>query len=297
MPPIAAMASPLDDLHELARTLGTDKHEHGFTLYYPSLLNRFRTLDIDLLEIGVLNASSLRLWKQWMPNASVFGADNRRTLPNEPVKIEDGITIIKADQHSLADVRRLATHRPWSVVIDDGSHKPTDQLVTFMEIFPRLVPRGVYIIEDIETNYWARGYGRGYLYNWNMKDETNETDVVGRFIDTIHMVVNRYLQCHHPSSPVFSKEVDSWIGSVTFIRNAIAVVKRDRPMRHFHFGRGKFNCWERRFDRARSMPRSVEEVLADTPEQRLARAAALREPASKAKLDGGLSDLGKRPSR
>ena len=66
---------------------------------------------------------------------------------------------------------RLGLLRNWSVVVDDGSHKPSDQLHTFLEIFPRVEPRGVHNIEDIETSFYARGYGRGYLYNWNMADE------------------------------------------------------------------------------------------------------------------------------
>ena len=89
-------------MHALAAAFGTDKHKHGFTLYDPSLLERFRPLAFDLLEIGVLGGSSLRLWRAWFPRARVFGAGLQQ---KQTVQSDDGIMILGADQHRLADVR------------------------------------------------------------------------------------------------------------------------------------------------------------------------------------------------
>ena len=58
-----------------------------------------------------------------------------------------------------------------------------------------------------------------------MLDESAETDVVARFLDAVHMTLNRKFQCYEPSSPVFSAAIDARIGSITFLRNAVAVVK------------------------------------------------------------------------
>ena len=66
-----------------------------------------------------------------------------------------------------------------------------------------------------------------------------------------------------------------------FLRNAIAVIKAPSTYRYpDHERLGKMNCGEARFQRARSMPRSVESVLADSEEKRLMTAKERREPAS-----------------
>ena len=42
----------------------------------------------------------------------------------------------------------------WDIVIDDGSHLPRHQLVSFCALFPFVRPGGLYIIEDIESSYY-----------------------------------------------------------------------------------------------------------------------------------------------
>jgi len=42
----------------------------------------------------------------------------------------------------------------WDIIIDDGSHVPRHQLITFTSLFPCVRPGGVYVIEDIESSYY-----------------------------------------------------------------------------------------------------------------------------------------------
>ena len=39
-----------------------------------------------------------------------------------------------------------------NVIIDDGSHVASDQLITLSNFYPMLKPGGIYIIEDIVEN-------------------------------------------------------------------------------------------------------------------------------------------------
>lgn len=39
------------------------------------------------------------------------------------------------------------------IIVDDGSHAPSDQIVTFEELWPVLKPNGVYICEDVHGKY------------------------------------------------------------------------------------------------------------------------------------------------
>src|SRR6202008_2820925 len=44
---------------------------------------------------------------------------------------------------------------PFDVILDDGSHMNSHIALTFRHLFPNgLAPGGVYIVEDIHSNYW-----------------------------------------------------------------------------------------------------------------------------------------------
>lgn len=288
----AAVASgnDLTALHHIAESHGTDKSIHGSALLYPYLLSALRFAGpFNLLEIGVFREESLRMWRDWLPCARVFGAGKNHAKPS------GNFTVWTVDQHVDAQVRQLADRMTWTVVVDDGSHKPTDQLRSFMRFFPLLKPGGVYIIEDIETSYWARGYGRGFLYDWTMEDESEETDVVLRFQRAQELVLNKRYMCREPT-PVFSPTVDSMIGAIFLMRNVIGVVKTPEeltspPWEHYKKLHGKQNCRERRWQPAKFQFRSVEAVLNDTRAERRARAFAEKEPAGPRDLRGGVVDV------
>ena len=48
------------------------------------------------------------------------------------------------------------------VVVDDASHRGSDQIASFEVLYPLVDENGVYICEDTRTSYWSQ-YGGGYL--------------------------------------------------------------------------------------------------------------------------------------
>ena len=214
-----------------------------------------------MLEIGVLREQSLRMWEEYFPHAQVFGADVRR---------HRGERMIQLDQSNPSQLRQVAKLRNWTVVLDDGSHKPTHQLATFMTFFPLLRPGGVYIIEDVETSYWARRRGRGTLYGWSMRDEDNSTDVIMRLQQVVHSGLNAKYQCPDSADDmpaVFSLRVDREVAAVIFLRNAVAVIKapgryvsHERKGVAFYSKRWAQDCNETRWTVGRRLP-SVASVL------------------------------------
>ena len=177
-----------------------------------------------MLEIGVNREASLRMWDTFFPNARVFGAD---------VKEYSSSRILKLDQSKTEDLERIASERPWRLVIDDGSHKPSHQLATFLTFFPRMPAGSTYIIEDTEISYWAPcDVENGLrLYHWNL--EGDNIDIVGMFRDAVDSALNHHLLCpgSAPYEPVFGTAIDETIGTVSFIRNAIVIYKAPRAGR------------------------------------------------------------------
>jgi hypothetical protein len=148
---------------ELCRIAARHDTDKGldFTLVYHSLLSHVREAPLRLLEIGLYNGGSLRMWREYLPNATLHGIDvDRRTLayeleiPGTKVRLVD-----QADARALrAFVDELGGS--YDVIVDDGGHTMEQQIVSFEVLFPHVVSGGIYVIEDLGTSYFVEYGGR-----------------------------------------------------------------------------------------------------------------------------------------
>ena len=138
---------------ELASLAGsTDKgmHDHGFVEVYERFFFQYRYKQIRILEIGIYNGDSLKLWSNYFAQASIFGID---VVPKPEVDSEQIKTYI-ADQADRAQLQRfIDTHGgDFDIIIDDGGHSMQQQQVSFGFLFPFVKPGGYYVIEDLHTS-------------------------------------------------------------------------------------------------------------------------------------------------
>lgn len=112
----------------------------------------YRDRSINILEIGVLKGGSMRLWEKYFPKANIYGID----IDEECQQYEsDRTKIFIGDQGDVSFLRNIKAKIPRiDIIIDDGSHRAKDQKITFEEMYYHLSTPGVYLIEDIELNYW-----------------------------------------------------------------------------------------------------------------------------------------------
>ena len=140
----------MDDfsLNALGILCGTDKSQLGFDYlrHYDRSLSRFRDVPMNLVEIGVANGASTKMWKRYFPKALIVGVDIQercKAYEEERLKIEIG------SQSDGTFLDALMAKYPPTVMIDDGSHIASDIIFTFERAFPALLPGGCYIIEDL----------------------------------------------------------------------------------------------------------------------------------------------------
>ena len=126
---------------------GIWKWEHYYDVY-DRHLSRFRGKSIGILEIGVLGGGSLYMWRDYFgPDARIYGLDINPACKELE---KDGFEIFVGDQGDPEFWKRLLREVPMiDVVIDDGGHRPHQQVVTLKSLLPHLRPGGVYICEDI----------------------------------------------------------------------------------------------------------------------------------------------------
>lgn len=128
------------------------KWVHYFDIYEHHF-ERFRGKAPTILEIGVLGGGSLAMWKEYFgPDAKIIGIDiNPECKQHEG----PGIEIFIGSQDDPAVLEAVLSKYPdIDVVLDDGSHQMRHMISSFQYIYPRISPRGCYMVEDTHTCYW-----------------------------------------------------------------------------------------------------------------------------------------------
>jgi hypothetical protein len=146
------------DLCRLAERHDTDKGT-TYTQVYHRWLAHVREQRLRMLEIGLYNGGSLRMWRDYLPNAVLHGIDiDARTLayqdevPNSQVRLVDQGNAAELD----AFVAELGGN--YDFILDDGGHTMVQQIVSFEVLWPQVMPGGIYAIEDLGTSYFPH-YG------------------------------------------------------------------------------------------------------------------------------------------
>lgn len=134
-----------------------DKWRHYFPIYERYFAEYVGTA-VRVLEIGVSHGGSLQLWKRYFgPKAEIVGVDiDARCKAYE----EDQISI------EIADQAHLPLLGSFDIVIDDGSHRKSDQEASFKDLWPST--SGIYLFEDCHQAYPDITVTDGFLipYPW-----------------------------------------------------------------------------------------------------------------------------------
>lgn len=133
-------------LRDLFTQYGSDKNtHHSYGPFYEELL---ADLGVGaLLEVGIAGGGSLRAWRDWFPDSTVIVGLDHHANPG-PIP---GVTQVRADSTNRAQVDAALRDAKFDVIIDDGCHWIPEQKATWENLWHRVRPGGVYVIEDIQA--------------------------------------------------------------------------------------------------------------------------------------------------
>lgn len=151
-------------LCELAYKYGTDKCpqiSHNYTpLYYEMLKDRRETVK-KVLELGIgtrgrmgrravphyVTGASLYMWRDFFPNAQVYGADFLGTALFEAERIKTFF----CDERKAEDLAAVIeqTGPDIDLFVDDANHWGCCQVFACLNLMPMLDKDVLYIIEDV----------------------------------------------------------------------------------------------------------------------------------------------------
>ena len=135
----------------------TDKISHGFLDVYQDHLAAHRYDVKKILEIGLFNGNSARLWREYFPNAEIYVLDNLELPQSKRAyqELSETINIKVADQANRSDLKDAINlfGSDFDIIIDDGGHLMDQQQISLGFLFPHLKPGGWYIVEDLHTSF------------------------------------------------------------------------------------------------------------------------------------------------
>ncbi|RYZ29580.1 MAG: class I SAM-dependent methyltransferase [Chitinophagaceae bacterium] len=176
-----------------------NKWMHYFDIY-DRHLNKYVGKDITILEIGVFQGGSLKMWKEYFgDNVKIYAIDIYEKCKQFE---EENVKIFIGSQSDRDFLRYVKTQMPpIDILIDDGGHYMDQQIVTFEELYDHIKPNGTYLCEDLHTSYW-NNYGGGYkrpesfieyskefidkLHAWHSWDEKLQIDKFTRSTYSLH---------------------------------------------------------------------------------------------------------------
>ena len=179
----------------------------------------FREHNINILEIGVLKGGSMRMWEKYFPKANIFGIDiNEECLQYQ----SDRTKIFIGDQSDVSFLRNVKAKIPRiDILIDDGSHRAKDQKITFDEMYYHVRKPGVYLIEDIELNYWpSKDKDKPDNFMTYMKSKIDELNV--------RRTMSRKVSESYPFKDTQVRFNNS-TNSISFYENMVVLEKQEMP--------------------------------------------------------------------
>ena len=211
-------------LYKIGINTQTDKmYHHGYHRFYASILKK----DIkQMLEIGIYAGSSLKMWLEYLPECYIWGIDINKEQKG------DKFTILKCDQSNINELNESVSkigENNLELIIDDGSHIPEHQILTFSVFFEKLLKSGgIYIIEDIETSYWTKNSLYGYNTNYGINHNKN---IINIFSKILHLINSEFLKKDDKLSLMndinLNDTVIDGISSITFGHNCVIIKKKE----------------------------------------------------------------------
>lgn len=131
----------------------TDKVEgkHNYLKIYEPYFEPLRNNELNILEIGVGEGESLRLWRDYFANSQITSID---IVPDKKkYEIERGSVLIGSQSDPSFLVNSVVNGKKFDIIIDDGSHKSDDIIQSFLYLSEHMASGGIYIIEDLHTIY------------------------------------------------------------------------------------------------------------------------------------------------
>ncbi|MDR2408664.1 MAG: class I SAM-dependent methyltransferase [Bacteroidales bacterium] len=198
----------------------------NYFFIYDSLFSRFlrHKKPITLMEIGVQNGGSLEIWKKYLPeNSLIYGVDINKLCCK--LDFSEGIKFFCGNAADSDFMNETFNNISFDVILDDGSHNCIEVTKTFVNMFSKIRPGGIYIVEDLHCSYWAEFDGGFRRKNSSIEFFKNLID--GLNFDAIR--IPKSCRIKTKKEIEFIRNYRKEIGKITFFDGICAIDKYFHP--------------------------------------------------------------------
>jgi hypothetical protein len=146
-------------LEQLVDNSITDKNTtHSYLPLYQKLLVSKKETAKNVLEVGIWDGGSIKLWSDFFINANVFGLDikHNNDIP-EIIKNKENITLYTSTDAYNNDFfisHFLNKNIKCDFMLDDGPHT-LESMKIFIKLYSQIMTDdGILIIEDVQSWNW-----------------------------------------------------------------------------------------------------------------------------------------------
>ena len=126
-------------LDQIADNSRTDKNTlHSYLPLYQKLLNKKKYTSKNILEIGIFNGGSIKLWNDYFINATIYILYTSSNAYNE----------------DYFNINFLNKNIKFDFMLDDGPHT-LESMKQFIKLYSQIMcDDGILIIEDVQSWDW-----------------------------------------------------------------------------------------------------------------------------------------------
>jgi len=157
---------PVMDLREIVEReyesgRGAGKPWHYWAVYQEFLEAR-RGDPLRLLELGVESGRSARIFREYLPNATIVGLDYHE----RPERLPESVHFVRGKQQDSAALEQaVVLGGPFDVVVDDAAHVGTMAKASHEFLYKdHVAPGGYYIFEDWGVALRKKGWADYHPY-------------------------------------------------------------------------------------------------------------------------------------
>ena len=175
-------------LLELVNDNKTDKNTvHSYLPLYQKLLESRKETAKNVLEVGMLNGGSIKLWNEFFVNATIHGVDviSEQDLWDE-IKNKDNIILhTQQDAYVGKFVENVFEKKgvKFDFILDDGPHT-LESMKQFIHLYSKVMTDdGILIVEDVQDPNWFNilyeetpNHLKQYISTYDLRGNKNRYD-------------------------------------------------------------------------------------------------------------------------
>lgn len=184
-------------MNDIADNNLTDKNTaHSYFDTYEKLFSSIRIRARNILEVGIYWGGSIRLWRDYFPNAQIYGVDicNLDFIQKESIKNDNHITLFtntNGYDDTFISENFINKNIKFDMILDDGPHDLQSMIDLIVKYVPLLSENGIMVIEDVQDFQWTETLKeyvpndlKQYIQVYDLRD------IKGRY-DDILFIINK----------------------------------------------------------------------------------------------------------